>query len=349
MSVRSRPVRARSAIVAVVAITALGLSGCGDEADDDASTIVRTTTAIAGAGVVGYDRDTRNACPAPVEADPADGDTREVTHVAGTSTVPADPQRIVVLSTQALDTVCALGLWERVVGAATVEGDSPQPRYLGTGIAAIPGIGPVGAPDPVLIEQARPDLILGSAPLDSPSWEQLETIAPTVFTGAPNEWRRQFREQAEALGRGSAATPALDQYQTLARDTGINLTSPQTEASVVRFTDDAITVLGSDSFAGQVLAATGARRPGRQQGGSFELATDHIATADGDLIYVVLAGPGGLEHGTDVMESDEWHDLGAAGDRRVFAVDDAVWSGYGLVAARTLVGDVGASLNGYVS
>jgi hypothetical protein len=26
-----------------------------------------------------------------------------------------------------------------------------------------------------------------------------------------------------------------------------------------------------------------------------------------------------------------------------------VWSGYGLVAARTLVGDLGASLNGYVS
>ena len=345
------PVRvcARLLPTALAAVVVLVLAGCGSETDDDASTIVRTTTVIAGAGVVGYDRDTRTACPAPVEADPADGETREVTHVAGVSTVPADPQRIVVLSTQALDTVCALGLWERVVGAATVEGESPQPRYLGTGIAAIPRIGPVGAPDPALIEQARPDLILGSAPLDSLSWEQLETIAPTVFTGAPNDWRREFRDQADALGRGSAATPALDQYQSLAHDTGITLVSPQTEASVVRFTDDAITVLGSDSFAGQVLAETGARRPGRQQGGSFELATDHIATADGDLIYVLLAGPGGLEYGTDVMESDAWRDLGAAGDRRVFAVDDAVWTGYGLVAARTLVGDVGASLNGYVS
>ena len=65
-------------------------------------------------------------------------------------------------------TPCVRSGCGRVVGAATVEGDRPQPRYLGTGIAAIPGIGPVGfLPGADRGDAARSDP--RSAPLDSPS------------------------------------------------------------------------------------------------------------------------------------------------------------------------------------
>ena len=49
------------------------------------------------------------------------------------------------------------------------------------------------------------------------------------------------------------------------------------------------------------------------------------------------------------MESDAWADLGSAEDGRIFAVNDTVWSGSGVIAARTILTDVTDSLNAYVS
>lgn len=346
MPFRAASHRTRRLLGLVVASCALvAVAGCGSESDDNASTITRTTTNIAGAGVIGYKRDTTGACPAPSAPDTAAGGTRQITHAAGTSSVPTDPERIVVLSTQALDAMCALGLWDRVVGAATLDGPNPQPDYMGAGISAIPSVGLVGDPDPRLIEQAHPDVIIGNVPGSVP-WRELEAIAPTVFTGK-EDWRGEFRSAAAAVGRSTAGTQALADYQKDAADAGVSVNSAQTEASIVRFTADAMTVLGSDSFAGQVLADTGARRPAPQRGHSFEVQPDDLAAIDGDLIYVVPAGDAGKEHAIEVMKSDDWRNLGAADDRRVFAMDDAVWTGNGVTAARALVNDITASLNGY--
>jgi iron complex transport system substrate-binding protein len=50
-----------------------------------------------------------------------------------------------------------------------------------------------------------------------------------------------------------------------------------------------------------------------------------------------------------VLRTDEWKELGAATDRRVFAVEDSVWHGDGLTAARALLTDLRNTLNGYVT
>ena len=52
--------------------------------------------------------------------------------------VPADPQRIVVLSGDQLDALCALGLQSRIVAAALPDGSPSQPSYLGTVIHDVP-------------------------------------------------------------------------------------------------------------------------------------------------------------------------------------------------------------------
>ncbi|MGV9974714.1 ABC transporter substrate-binding protein [Nocardia beijingensis] len=333
----------------VAGCAALLLAGCGG-ATDDSPSIVRTTTNIAGAGVVGLERDTTRACALPSSPDPAAGDTRSVTHAAGVSEVPADPQRIVVLSTSALDAVCALGLWERVVGTATIDGPSPQPAYLGTGVLKIPGVGTVAQPDPARIAAMHPDLILGENPSGAATFSALQAIAPTVLVGSNNSWQAEFAAFAAGMGRRDAAETALQNYRTEARDTGAALAAGQTQASVIRFTADAQRVQGSDSFSGQVLADAGVQRPAAQRGTSFDVREDEFATkAEGDVIYVILAGQQGKEHGEKVLRGDAWKELGAATDRRVFAVEDTVWHGDGLTAARALLTDLRNTLNGYVT
>ncbi|WP_067832975.1 ABC transporter substrate-binding protein [Nocardia lijiangensis] len=338
----------RNGTVAVAAVCAALLVGCGSQTDD-ASSIIRTTTNIAGAGVIGLERDTTRACALPSAPDQPSG-THSVTHAAGVSEVPADPQRIVVLSTSALDATCALGLWERVVGAVTVDGERPQPDFLGTGVLKIPSVGTAAAPDLAKIAELRPDVIIGEQPSGAATFDALKAIAPTVLVGAPSGWQAEFSAFAAGLDRRGAATTALANYRAEAAGTGAVIAANQSQASVVRFTGDAVQVQGSDSFAGQVLADAGVQRPTAQRSASFDVAPEDFDTrAEGDIIYVVLAGASGKEQGEQVMRGDEWKELSAASDHRVFAVEDSVWHGDGLTAARALLIDLQKTLNGYVT
>lgn len=349
--------RVRTIVVAAFVPVALTLSACGDTSSDDASSIVRTTTNVAGAGVVGIERETAGLCAPLTPPDAvAGGEADRIVVDDGRSvTVPADPQRIVVLDLAALDASCAAGTWERVVGAPAAPG-SPvapppeplRPSYLGTGIAEIPSVGPLGAPDLEAVRALDPDVVIGSDAALAGLDEELASIAPTVVTRAAAPWQDSAALAAVAMGRGDGFGAALEAYRDRAAEVGQQLNAPLTQASVVRFGADGAELLGSDSFAGQVLAQAGVRRPEPQSSTTTALSEDDLSAAEGDLIYVLFDGEAGLEYGTSVMESDAWMDLGAATDARVFTVDDAVWSGNGVVAAQTVLTDLTNSLNAYV-
>ncbi|MFI5779422.1 iron-siderophore ABC transporter substrate-binding protein [Nocardia sp. NPDC051570] len=337
---RVRARRLRAGGLALAALVML-LTGCANGSDDEAN-IVRTTTSIAGADVVGIERDTRQACSLPTTPDQSAG-----AHAAAGTQVPTDPQRIVVLDPTALDAVCAVGLWERVVGAATLDGPAPQPAYLGTGVNKIPSVGGVGSPDPAKIAALQPDLILGTA---APNADALRGIAPTVLVGAA-PWQAQFTALADGMDRAGAAEKVLGDYRTVARDTGASVASSYSQASMVRFSANDIQILGDDSFAGQVLADAGVQRPGPQRGHTFTVpGADTIGDRDrieGDIVYVMFDGPDGKNHGQAVMKSKGWKQLSSTSDRRQFAVDDTIWHGSGVTAARALLVDLHDTLNSY--
>ncbi|MFD3506632.1 ABC transporter substrate-binding protein [Nocardia sp. NPDC058666] len=334
------------AAVALLCTAALA-AGCADK-HDDASTIIRTTTNIAGAGVVGADRDTATACALP--SAPDQSSTRTVTHTAGVSQVPADPLRIVVLTTSALDAACALGLWERVAGAVTLDGDRTQPMYLGYGVVKVPSVGPLGAPDPARIAELKPDLILGDIAPAAGGYDALSKIAPTVLIGAGGSWQSDFAAYAAGMNRSDAADTAMQSYLTEAHDLGPALNAAQSQASVLRFTPDTIAVQGTETFAAQVLSDVGVQRPTAQRGPSFDITESDLATkAEGDIIYVMFEGPEGEANGKKILRSTQFEELGAATDKRVFAVDDKIWHTTGLTAARAILTDLRNSLNGYVT
>ncbi|WP_067658427.1 ABC transporter substrate-binding protein [Nocardia harenae] len=340
--------RVRTRLPSVLAMFAAAgtlLTGCGQQTDD-ATTIIRTTTNIAGAGVVGLERDTSQACPLPSRPDAG---SRPVTHTGGVTQVPADPQRIVVLGTPALDAACALGLWERVVGTTTLTGPVPQPDYLGYGVKRIPSVGPDGAPDPARIAELDPDVIIGTQ--GQGDYAALAAVAPTVLAGTGSGWAAEFVGLAAGLARAGAAEAVLAEYRADAPAIGAEpaVAAAQSQASVVRFGADSITVLGTDSFAGGVLTDIGVRRPQNQRGASFTVPADELERVEGDVIFVLFDGEAGREYGESVLRSDAWKELGAASDQRVFAVEDAVWHGSGPTAARAVLTDVRQNLNGYVT
>src|ERR1700752_131973 len=156
---------------AATAISAALCTGCtaGWPGGTSATSVITSTTQSAGAGVLGNQRRPDDSCaPQPAEPDPGPA-TRAARNAAGvqpdTAQVPADPRRIVVLSGDHLDALCALGLQSRIVAAALPDGSDSQPSYLGTAGNEVPAAGTRSDPDLQAIKAANPDLILGSQAL----------------------------------------------------------------------------------------------------------------------------------------------------------------------------------------
>ena len=318
--------------------------------------MITSTTQIAGAGVLGNQRLPDESCaPEPAGLD-APASPRIAHNAAGaqpdTVDVPDDPQRIIVLSGDQLDALCALGLQSRIVGAALPDGAANQPSYLGTVVHKVPGVGTRSNPDLGAIKAAKPDLILGSQALTPKLYGSLATIAPTVFTGAPGAaWQNNLRGVAEATARADAANDVIEHFTTKARDDGAAHDSAHFQAGVVQFTENAVRIYGADNFPGSVLTTTGVDRPAAQrftdkpyiEVGSTDndLATANFSAADADVVYVSFDSPAAKDRAPAIFDSDAWRRLSATRDNRIFVVNNEVWqSGEGVVAARGIIDDL---------
>jgi iron complex transport system substrate-binding protein len=352
---RIGPIAACAAIVTAVSVTVI--SGCGSGAPaqpsdpNAAKSVVTSTTRLAGAGVLGNERRPDESCaPDPAQLDEGPP-TREVHHAAGTSDVPADPQRIVVLSGDQLDALCALGLQSRIVAAALPDGSSAQPSYLGTVVHDVPPAGTRSNPDVGAIKSANPDLILGSQALTPEAYGELSGIAPTVFTGAPGpDWQDTLRTVGAATGRADAANALIDGFQQAAGKTGADSDATHYQVSVVQLTQNTLRIFGTDDFPASVLGAVGADRPATQRFKDKpyqEVSTSQVSkstdfsAADGDIVYLSFDSPATKDRARTVLESDAWRRLSATKDNRVFIVNNEVWqTGEGIVAARGILSDL---------
>ncbi len=346
----------RTSLSAVAAAALVLTSACGSDKPAATSSLVTPTTQIAGAGVLGNDRKPDESCARDAAA-PDPGPPRPARNVAGAGPgevqVPADPQRIVVLSGDQLDSLCALGLQSRVVAAALPDGSSSQPSYLGKVIHDAPGAGPRNAPDLKAVAAAHPDLILGSVALTPALYPQLAAIAPTVFTAAPGaSWEDNLRGVGAATSRGAAADALINGFRQRATDIGAKHDAPHFQVSVVQLTTNTLRVYGSNNFPASVLSAVGVDRPAAQRFTDkpyLEFGTTDtdlarnpdFAAADADIIYVSCAGSAAADRAATVLDSGPWRRLGANRDNRIFIVNDEIWqTGEGMIAARGIVNDL---------
>jgi iron complex transport system substrate-binding protein len=351
-----RPTAAATALLTafvVASVGGCGHGGGGTQSQADEPTVITSTTRVAGAAVLGNQRRPDDSCAAdPTPVDPGEGD-REVRHAAGSTVVRAEPQKIVVLSGDQLDALCALGLQSRIVAAALPDGSDSQPSYLGAVIHDVPAVGSRSAPDLGAIRALQPDLILGSESLTPDAYAKLSAVAPTVFTGAPGAgWKDTLRTVGAATWRGDAANGLIDGFAAAAAKTGADNDAAHFQASVVQLTDTTLRVFGPNNFPGSVLADVGVDRPAAQRftdkpyvevgttGQDLDSSAD-FSIADGDVLYVSFASPRAKDRAGEVMGSDAWKKLSANKDNRVFVVNNEVWqTGEGIVAARGILGDL---------
>jgi iron complex transport system substrate-binding protein len=294
--------------------------------------------------------------PTATPGDEVCGETRAasgptmIEHAMGSTTVPEDAQRIVVLDSDKLDTICALGLQDRLVG--TISLDSGQPTYLGPTIKNVPTVGKIAEPELEKIASLRPDLILGSKFRTPDLYEQLSQIAPTVFTELVGlTWQENFLLDASALRRADQAKELLQELKDEAKVAGQEVDGAAAEASIVRFIRTSIRIYGPTSFSGSVLELAGVSRPefqqlkGAEDRRFAEISAEELPRADGKTIYVAAYGSDAAAEKDRMLSDPVWQTLNGVKSGRVFLVSDEIWmTGIGVIAAHGILEDLRASL-----
>ena len=275
--------------------------------------------------------------------------TRVITHALGETEVPADPQRIVVLD--AVDNLLALGI--KPVGAAqwvgTASGmEASWPAYLDP--AALEGITFLGAsnqPNLEILVSLHPDLIIGRLNPHEELYAQLSEIAPTVIVAAQNssDWREQFFDYAEIVGREAEAQELMAEFEARAAEIAAQLQQldPNPEVSVARFDPERIVMYQGGAFIGQILAAAGVQRPANQQetdSNATQLALETITELDADVIFAIESNPTQSRY-QELVDTPLWGQLNAVQNDRVYAVAYDLWiGGWTIIGANRILDDV---------
>lgn len=186
------PLRRSSTYLAIFAIGALVLAGCGGATKSPSA----TSAAISSAA----------------------GEPVTITHKFGETTVPANPQRVVTAGWTDQDYVLALGVIP-VTTRAFFDNYNDFPWVK----AATDGKGvPAMAGDEINFEAiaaAKPDVIFAIyETIDRKTYDRLSQIAPTVVQSAdyPDEetpWDVQLLTTGKALGRAEQATKLADEVK----------------------------------------------------------------------------------------------------------------------------------------
>jgi iron complex transport system substrate-binding protein len=266
----------------------------------------------------------------------------------GTTEVPADPQRVVVLDTGELDSVLALGV--KPVGAVTAFVDGEFQEYLQDKTDGIQKVGTIAEPNLEAIVALEPDLIISNKTRHEDIYDQLRQIAPTVFAERVGvAWKDNFKLHAEALGKTAEAAQVEAAYRSRIADLQQQLGQPeQTSVSVVRFLADQVRQYQRGSFIGTILDDVGVARPEQQQNPNetwTEVNRELIPQLDADAMFVTSYGP------TDktplqAFQSDQlWAQLDVVKNTRVHNVSDDHWMlGLGYLAANRVLDDLNTYL-----
>lgn len=268
------------------------------------------------------------AVPSGMGSGQADGVfPRTVTHFGGATTIPAAPQRVVVISTGQLDGLLTLGVVP--VGSTRGTGAGLVPAYLTAAfpdraeqLGQLADLGTRQEPNLEAVAAVKPDLILVNKAGAADYADQLAAIAPTVLTeGTGVNWKQDFLLLADALGRTQQAQGILDDFHATA---AAHAAGQVPSVSLVRTTSDRTRIFGVASFAGSIAQDAGFPRPDSQQfeKTSEDISAEQLDRADADWIFY------GVQSGAEdqsVVENPTWKTLTAVAADHVVPVDDDMW------------------------
>ncbi|MBE9075843.1 iron-siderophore ABC transporter substrate-binding protein [Romeria aff. gracilis LEGE 07310] len=292
--------------------------------------------------------------PPEIAGGEAAGACHMVSHAAGKTCVPDNPQRIVDLA--GLDYALSLGV-------KPIASDSAAQAnfYLRGEIDDIENVGGYDAPNLERIVELKPDLIvIGSyANVD---YKLLSNIAPTVVIpyDYSGQWKDVFMQYAAALRLTEKAEQVMEHYydRTQEFQQHMGTRAAETEISIVRVYPTQINLYLKDSFPGTVIADAGLSRPASQDFTASEaknlfdnqiqytISRENIPDVDGDALFLWTFGhrdeiAQNAQSEKEALKADPlWSTLSVVQQDRVYEVPGEYWIGDGPIAANLVIDDL---------
>lgn len=342
--------RSRRAVLGAAACAVL-LAACGGDDSSTGSTATTVTTAAVGgpATTAAASTDVTNA---PDGSGPAAEATRDVADLHGTVTVPADPQRVVVMEDQTLGNLLAIGFpLERVVGYPLGIGGSfaNSPELADVDTSTFTSIGEFAEPNLETIAALRPDLIvtagiIGDEFYDA-QWESLRQLGVPVFVVTNgytsfDEAMTMLADTGRAVNReAQAATVEADlraRVESLTADVAASDVPP---TGYIRINRQDNTLYEEASPWLTLLGVPGPRPSLEEYGVSYadELLAD--ALSGYELLFVAERVEGG-DFLAKLEANPLWATLEPVQSGAVHVVSENTWKAYSAPAINWILDDI---------
>ena len=195
----------------------------------------------------------------------------------------------------------------------------------------------------------KPDLIIGNKLRQEDIYEQLSTIAPTVFAETiKGNWKENFELYAKAVNKEEEGNQILSEYDNRITELKTALGEElKKEISMVRFVAGDVRIYHKDSFSGVILDQIGFARPEEQDKDDFaekNVTKERIPAMDGDVLFYFTyeVGDGeATELEKEWIEDPLFKNLDVVKNGEVHKVDDAIWNtAGGVIAANLMLDDI---------
>lgn len=290
------------------------------------------------------------ACGAPGQSAPATS-TVAITHAQGTTDVPQNPERVVVLDHSSLGTLDQFGVEPVAVAKGGVL-PTHLTKYADDRYA---DVGTLQEPNLEKIAEADPDLIVIAA-RTAESYPELAKIAPTIDMSVdPKRSFEAAKENAVKLGtifgtseQVTQALAELDADVEKARSLG----AEAGDALIVMVSGGKLSAYGPGSRFGLIHDTLGIEPAAQVKADGRHgevISFEFIAEADPDIIYVIdrdaAIGQDG-KAAAEVLDNDLVNATKAAKTQRIIPLDGSRWylAGAGLNDLAAMVDDVSAPL-----
>lgn len=279
-------------------------------------------------------------------AEASDSAPRTIEHAMGSTEVPADPQRVVVLDSSMLDSAVSLGVIP--VGATEGVAGAGLPPYLGDEVIdQVELVGLTETPALETIAGLQPDLIIGAKVRHEAIYGDLSQIAPTVFSeSSGTDWKSQVRLTGDALNKSDEAEALLEEFDARAAEVGESIGADGKTAVIVRFIPGQIRLYGPKTFSGSVLDAVGFDLGDKGYDPEYGMAVisqERIDMVDADVLFAT--NPSVESDGRITSDRDNlgaiWDELPVVQDGRQYDIADTTWmTGIGVTGANLILDDL---------
>ncbi|MBU3196703.1 ABC transporter substrate-binding protein [Clostridium algidicarnis] len=267
--------------------------------------------------------------------------TISIEDAMGTATIPESPKRVVILTSEGTEALLALGV--KPVGAVTgVAGDWYE--HIKDELIDVKPVGKETSVNVESVAALKPDLIIGNKMRHEKIYDQLKSIAPTVYSNTiRGAWKDNFKFYSKVLGKESEGDKAIKDYEDKITFIKENYKDKlDTEVSLVRFMTGKTRIYLGDTFSGTILKEIGFKRPQSQQGTEFvnEIGKERLNEGDGDVIFYFtyeLGDGKGLAREEEWIQDPLFKSLEAVKNNKAFKVDDIIWNTAGGIKAANLM------------